>query len=463
MNATPTRRGFTLIELLVVIAIIAILAAILFPVFAKAREKARQSQCANNVRQLIIAIQIYQQDHEEKFPKRDSIFADVAFPPKSLNCPTYGTTKGIGYGFNKWIAEKSMNDPGMLSPQTLVVLADSKTPTHLMSTSADADPRHTDKVNVGYADGHVELVKQNEVNVLPTADIEVLDLTADWTGSGWSKYSDVAGNGTPLPANWEFNGYAYQGGLASWLDGYFAGAGKHANNAIHLVGCEAGYGWNKTTIASPYVMNIPLSSGSPVAARAFDDAWVVNLPRFSFPEMGRSATEAGPFVAYAAISVLDVAKQPIATLQLDVNRAANTAVYSANGTPMVSKPCDVYFSAEYPGSYVSNTWVYKYATVGLGYPVDAWDDTGVNGDYNHNLTFIADRNGAVTTILATPKNGASGIAGVWEGTKLAGSDVTTPAWLQLRVSTNSDATAKENCGGILIWSKAKGGGIWFGG
>lgn len=50
------RRGFTLIELLVVIAIIAILAAILFPVFAKAREKARQTTCSNNQRQLAVAI-----------------------------------------------------------------------------------------------------------------------------------------------------------------------------------------------------------------------------------------------------------------------------------------------------------------------------------------------------------------------------------------------------------------------
>ena len=59
------RAGFTLIELLVVIAIIAILAAILFPVFAKAREKARQTTCASNERQLGLAILQYAQDNDE--------------------------------------------------------------------------------------------------------------------------------------------------------------------------------------------------------------------------------------------------------------------------------------------------------------------------------------------------------------------------------------------------------------
>src|SRR5437016_4167237 len=62
------RRGFTLIELLVVIAIIAILAAILFPVFAQAREKARAATCVSNLKQVGNAMMMYVQDYDEHFP-----------------------------------------------------------------------------------------------------------------------------------------------------------------------------------------------------------------------------------------------------------------------------------------------------------------------------------------------------------------------------------------------------------
>ncbi len=67
-NSISRKNGFTLIELLVVIAIISILAAILFPVFARARENARRASCLSNLKQMGIGIMMYTQDYDEMYP-----------------------------------------------------------------------------------------------------------------------------------------------------------------------------------------------------------------------------------------------------------------------------------------------------------------------------------------------------------------------------------------------------------
>lgn len=88
LSPMRNRRGFTLIELLVVIAIIAILAAILMPVFAQAREKARSASCQSNLKQLAMASLQYVQDYDEQFPLRAPVlgaeFAGITQPPDAL-------------------------------------------------------------------------------------------------------------------------------------------------------------------------------------------------------------------------------------------------------------------------------------------------------------------------------------------------------------------------------------------
>lgn len=103
------RSGFTLIELLVVIAIIAILAAILFPVFARAREKARQTSCLNNLKQIQLANLMYAQDYRETLVREYAYgpgneylawWFDLLYPYmmnyQIVECPS----GGIAYNYN---------------------------------------------------------------------------------------------------------------------------------------------------------------------------------------------------------------------------------------------------------------------------------------------------------------------------------------------------------------------------
>jgi prepilin-type N-terminal cleavage/methylation domain-containing protein len=99
------RKGFTLIELLVVIAIIAILAAILFPVFSKAREKARQTNCSSNQRQISLSVMMYAQDNQETLPgvtpvtatNNTGILSTLSIPAKVQKCLDSTSTPGYNY------------------------------------------------------------------------------------------------------------------------------------------------------------------------------------------------------------------------------------------------------------------------------------------------------------------------------------------------------------------------------
>lgn len=131
------RDGFTLIELLVVIAIIIILAAILFPVFSRARENARRASCLSNAKQMGLAMLQYAQDNDEKFPivvpsLNDSVLVwDNAIYPYVKSdqvyiCPSAPTENTRCYSFNLWLSgwtTHDFNDRPATDPPYSVTLA----------------------------------------------------------------------------------------------------------------------------------------------------------------------------------------------------------------------------------------------------------------------------------------------------------------------------------------------------
>ncbi|NUP99938.1 MAG: DUF1559 domain-containing protein [Armatimonadetes bacterium] len=203
------RRAFTLIELLVVIAIIAILAAILFPVFAKAREKARQSSCMSNIKQLALSTMQYVQDYDEMFFLRSYPAASPtpagaiwcispAGQPSLLDpymkstqisyCPSQGQTR-LGYGYNGILCVGNSWSPvamaAIKTPADMMMWCDDTNGSRTMYTPSQdvinwgtnfVDPpgtsgaalqwgvnlpfgRHNDGVNLAFTDGHVKWLK----------------------------------------------------------------------------------------------------------------------------------------------------------------------------------------------------------------------------------------------------------------------------------------------------------------
>jgi prepilin-type N-terminal cleavage/methylation domain-containing protein/prepilin-type processing-associated H-X9-DG protein len=155
-------KGFTLIELLVVIAIIAILAAILFPVFAKAREKARQSTCTNNQKQVATAILMYAQDHEELLPVSAEVWGAIGVDKGVLVCPTKGKRVANGYVYNHLVSEKALGDLGEPTGRALTVDGNATSAggsaANVAYSADDIDwSRHGKGTIASYVDGHVVL------------------------------------------------------------------------------------------------------------------------------------------------------------------------------------------------------------------------------------------------------------------------------------------------------------------
>ena len=195
------RRGFTLIELLVVIAIIAILAAILFPVFARAREKARQSSCLSNVKQIGLATLAYVQDYDERLPAHQRqgrvMTVQTQVGPYMKNeqlwvCPSQsdlyyyywdnptGTAAVTGirgsYGYNSRLNARLLAD--LRTPAETGMWADCRDQLVILYENSRyrTVDRHNGGGNMAYVDGHA---KWNNCDYL-MCNQAVPALTAPW-------------------------------------------------------------------------------------------------------------------------------------------------------------------------------------------------------------------------------------------------------------------------------------------
>ncbi|MGQ9733260.1 MAG: type II secretion system protein [Candidatus Zipacnadales bacterium] len=193
MQIAPQRRGFTLIELLVVIAIISILASILFPVFSRARAKARQTACTSNVKQLLTALHMYTQDYDECFPYTfiagsaghynpaewqwyDAIYAytrnrdiyicpelKTVIPGYGMNSALSGQSIGIMYDAAKKILVIDFADPSSLgSPHGQCQIDYTLGPDDPLLKNKYAT-RHNDGYVVGYGDGHAKFARPDNL------------------------------------------------------------------------------------------------------------------------------------------------------------------------------------------------------------------------------------------------------------------------------------------------------------
>ena len=197
---TRQRGGFTLIELLVVIAIIAILAAILFPVFARAREKARSASCTSNVKQLCLGFAMYAQDYDESMipsflyinggPGRlcyTLLVQPYVANRQVLICPSDSSpvstvtnytmlprSYALNYNVHPSVGSNPLPMAQIMEPAATVSIADSCSshpgiydynawdpaywPNSWHASNSRCAPRHNQMSTVGFVDGHVKIM-----------------------------------------------------------------------------------------------------------------------------------------------------------------------------------------------------------------------------------------------------------------------------------------------------------------
>ena len=184
------KRGFTLIELLVVIAIIAILAAILFPVFARAREKARQSSCLSNIKQISLGNLMYAQDYDDRTvifahgPSGENPQWHYLIEPYLKNtqifiCPSQNPTTNwygrlISYGIHRGtgVSLAQIREPAetlaiadvrRLDDETLSCAVFYVPPSVPHGSHGCLSDRHNEGLNCGFYDGHAKWERREVV------------------------------------------------------------------------------------------------------------------------------------------------------------------------------------------------------------------------------------------------------------------------------------------------------------